>query len=64
MANQEVLCKCTQEKCNHPNGELCGKPVEHSYPAVFKDGAGRNIGEEFALGYCDACLANAGYQPK
>jgi hypothetical protein len=56
-------CGCTNEQCNHPNGEPCGKVVEHPYPAVILDRRGEVVGEEVRVGLCDACLATAGYRP-
>jgi hypothetical protein len=57
----DTTCVCTNEKCGHPNGEPCGKPVEHADSATFFAN-GEQVGEEFALGICDACLDTAGIE--
>jgi len=53
-------CICTRQECGHPEGERCGKAVEHADKASFIDRNGQEVGEEFLLGMCDDCLDTAG----
>jgi hypothetical protein len=58
-----ATCRCTNEKCGHPNGEPCGKPVEHPDSATFFAN-GEQVGGEFSIGICDQCLDVAGIKPR
>jgi hypothetical protein len=50
-------CMCTNEKCNHPNGEPCGKPVENPL-TVQAQGSGHVVGPWIKIGLCEACWKN------